>query len=133
MFIYVIIFSFPFEFHHSVSYSLCCIGFSLVCCIFEWCNSKVIRERISTATLILVAIAAGERLRRLHVRRNALLLRADWPKPADWSTDYYSSFKQISLSYELTQREVSRLLHKDWQPLTDSQFKAIKINVQVDC
>ena len=90
---------------------------------------QVIRERISTATLILLALAAGKNLKRLYVRRNALLLRADWPKSLQWSADYYSWLKKTSLSYELTQVEVSHILNRTWKPLTDKEFKSVQINV----
>jgi len=94
----------------------------------------VIRERISTATLILLVSSANcQRLRRLYVRRNALLLRADWPRSLEWSEDYFTWLKTTSRSYESTQVEVSQKLKQpDWQALSDQQFKILKVNVEID-
>lgn len=99
---------------------------------------QVIRERISTATLILLVSSAAvghcqHRLRRLYVRRNALLLRADWPRSLEWTDDYFQWLKNTSRSYEATQVEVSHKLQQpDWQALSDQQFKVLKVNVEVD-
>jgi len=82
--------------------------------------------------VILLAAAAGQRLRRLYVRRNALLQRADWPKSLEWSTDYYAWLRRTALSYEATQNEVSILLKRNWKPLADKEFKSIKLNVHDD-
>lgn len=95
---------------------------------------QVIRERISTATLILLVNAAnGHRLRRIYVRRNALLLRADWPRSLEWTEDYFNWLKITSKSYEATQVEVCHQLQQpEWQALSDQQFKVLKVNVEVD-
>jgi len=93
---------------------------------------QVVREHISTTTLILLAAAAGKRLERLYVRRNALLLRADWPKSLQWSAEYHAWLRKTALSYEATQMEVSLLLEQKWKPLTDKEFKSIKISVHDD-
>ncbi|KAK4023864.1 hypothetical protein OUZ56_009259 [Daphnia magna] len=97
-------------------------------------HTLVIRERISTATLILLVSSANcSSLRRLYVRRNALLLRADWPRSLEWTEDYYSWLKTTSRSYEATQVEVSNQLRQpDWQALNDQQFKILKVNVEID-
>lgn len=92
---------------------------------------KVIRERISTYTLLLIAME-GKKLRKLYVRKNALLVRSDWPCKPEWSAEFYIRLKSIARSYELTRLEVSRLISHSWEALTDSQFKAIKINVHID-
>lgn len=94
----------------------------------------MIRERISTATLILLVSTANcQRLRRLYVRRNALLLRADWPRSLEWTDDYFNWLKNTSRSYEATQVEVSQKLQQpDWQALNDQQFKVLKVNVEVE-
>jgi len=95
-------------------------------------HTLVVREHISTTTLILLAAAAGKRLERLYVRRNALLLRADWPKSLQWSAEYHAWLRKTALSYEATQMEVSLLLEQKWKPLTDKEFKSIKISVHDD-
>ena len=94
----------------------------------------MIRERISTATLILLVSSVNcQRLRRLYVRRNALLLRADWPRSLEWTEDYYNWLKITSRSYEATQEEVCRQLKQpEWQALSDQQFKVLKVNVELD-
>lgn len=92
----------------------------------------MIRERISTATLILL-VSSPNCLRRLYVRRNALLLRADWPRNLEWTEEYFNWLKNTSRSYESTQVEVSHQLKQpDWQALNDQQFKALKVNVELD-
>lgn len=94
----------------------------------------MIRERISTATLIILASSANkQRLRRLYVRRNALLLRADWPRSLEWTEDYFNWLKMTSRSYDLTQVTVCEKLEQpDWYALSDKEFKALKVNVEIE-
>lgn len=92
-------------------------------------NLQVIRERISTSTVLLIAKYA-QNLRTFYVRRNAVVLRCEWPKNPEWTDEFYQWVKTTSRSYETTESEVSRLLQRRWNMLTDKQFKAIKINVR---
>lgn len=72
-------------------------------------------------------------MRRLYVRKNALLLRADWPRSTNWTDDYYQWLKTAARSYEVTEYEVSRELNQpEWHALSDKEFKALKINVEYD-
>lgn len=95
-------------------------------------GQQVIRERISTATLLVIA-SVGKSLRHLYVRRNALLLRADWPKSLNWTEDYYKWLKTTARSYEATEEEVARELDQpEWRAMSDQEFKALKINVEYE-
>lgn len=92
-------------------------------------RTLVVRERISTGTVLLVAREAPC-LRSFSVRKNALLKRMDWPKLQSWTDEEYRRFRASAKDCELTAREVSRLLGFQWQPLTDRQFKALSVHVE---
>lgn len=88
-----------------------------------------IRERISTATLLLIACTAAN-LRVFHVRRNAVILKSgEWPQNPDWSDDFYEWLKRSSRSYEATEREISQILGYKWSMLNDQQFKKVEIHL----
>lgn len=87
-------------------------------------HTLVIRERVSMATVILLA-KEGNSLKFLAVRQNALLKRCDWPKNPEWSNDFYTRLKETSRSYDLLIGEVSKYMGFKWQPLTDKEFKKI--------
>ena len=90
----------------------------------------MVRERISTATLLIIA-STGKCLRRLYVRKNALLLRADWPRNSNWTDDYHQWLKTAARSYAVTEHEVGRELNQpEWHALSDKEFKALTINVE---
>ena len=55
----------------------------------------MIREIISSCTVLLLAYS-GKYLRYFHVRRNAVILKCDWPKNPDWSWEFYSWLKKNS-------------------------------------
>ncbi|ELU04989.1 hypothetical protein CAPTEDRAFT_174873 [Capitella teleta] len=85
----------------------------------------VINERISTATLLMLA-SRGQHLKELCVRKNALILKCDWPRSSDWDNEYYLWFKTTSRSYEKTEAETKRLLGNPfWKMLTDWEFKRL--------
>lgn len=85
----------------------------------------VVRERISTATLLIIATEARA-LRALHVRRNAVLLRCDWPME-DWDDDFRNMLKRTCKSYDLVEREISRLLGYTWTMMSDAAFVRLDI------
>ncbi|KAF6028728.1 hypothetical protein EB796_012960 [Bugula neritina] len=87
-------------------------------------HTLIVRERISTATLIILA-REGTSLKKLFVRRNALLKRCDWQRMLMWDEDYYWTMRRCSHSYQTTFDEVSRCLGYQWQPLTDREFKRL--------
>lgn len=94
-------------------------------CIFL--QTLVISERISTCTLLLIA-AEGKNLKELHVRKNAVVLKFDWPKSTAWSTEYHSHLKKTSQSYEETEKEISVCLDQpNWSLLSDKQFLLLKV------
>lgn len=85
----------------------------------------MIREKISTCTLLLISYY-GHSLKCLHVRRNAVILRCDWPRQNDWSDEFYQWLKKSSTSYEVVEEEVSISLGLDkWSMLCDQDFKRI--------
>ena len=55
----------------------------------------MIRERVSSATVLLLAYT-GKNLRYFHVRRNAIILRCDWPKSPEWTWEFYSWLQRSS-------------------------------------
>lgn len=88
-------------------------------------HTLIVRERISTATLILLA-REGRSLKRLYVRRNGLLKRCDWQRTILWDDNFYWTMRRAAHSYEDTFAEVSRCLGFQWQPLSDQEFKRLK-------
>lgn len=99
-------------------------------------NTLIIRELISTATLLII-VTNARNLTRLVVRRNAIrkrfdcywLIRHNNNGLYQWSDAYIDWLKRTSRSYELTFAEVSKKLGYPWQPLTDEQFKRIRPDV----
>ena len=75
--------------------------------------SPFFRERISSSTVLLLAYS-GKNLRYFHVRRNAIILKCEWPKSPDWTFDFWEWLKKNSKSYEDMEREVSQILGFRW-------------------
>ncbi|XP_014667993.1 PREDICTED: uncharacterized protein LOC106809426 [Priapulus caudatus] len=88
-------------------------------------HTLVIRERVSTCTLLIIAVFA-ERLQHFFVRRNAVILRCDWPS-GPMLTECYAWLKETSRSYELVEQEVSKKLNKPWKLLSDPEFKQLSL------
>lgn len=85
----------------------------------------MIREKISTCTLLLISYY-GHSLKYLHIRRNAVILRCDWPRQNDWSDEFYQWLKKSSTSYEIVEEEIALSLGLDkWTMLNDQDFKRI--------
>ncbi|KAI0218111.1 hypothetical protein LSAT2_030163 [Lamellibrachia satsuma] len=102
---------------------------NLVLLVRECVNLQtlVVRERVSTATLLIIATEARA-LRTLHVRRNAVLLRCDWPLTSqDWDDAFRNMLKRTCKSYDLVEREISRLLGYTWTMMSDAAFKRLDI------
>lgn len=70
-------------------------------------------------------------LRQLFVRRNAVILKCDWPRSPEWDDEYYKWLKFVSKSYAETEAEISRMLGHQWKMLPDKLFKKIDVNVHV--
>ncbi|CAH0394318.1 unnamed protein product [Bemisia tabaci] len=87
-------------------------------------TTLIIRERISTATVLLLA-SYGKKLKHLYIRRNAVILRNDWPKNSDWPEGFSIWLKKSCRSYETTEQEVSQILGFRWQMLSDKEFNKI--------
>lgn len=88
----------------------------------------MIRERISTATVLLLAHTA-KNLRILHIRRKAVILRADWPQSPDWEPEFYYWLCKASRSYESVETEVSQILGYRWNFLSDQEYKNTSIGI----
>lgn len=84
-------------------------------------HTLVIRDRISTCTLILIA-REGKSLRRLYVRRSGIIKRCDWQRTITWDDEYYWTMRRASHCYDATFTEVSRRLGYNWEPLSDKAF-----------
>lgn len=88
-------------------------------------KTLIIRERISTSTLILIAYFSKS-LKSLIVRSKAIIKRCDWEKDPNWSFDFYHWLQSCSNSYQLTFNEISKIFGTKWVPLNDRQFKMIR-------
>ncbi|GFT52275.1 f-box domain-containing protein [Trichonephila clavipes] len=94
------------------------------CCPFI--DTLVIRDRISTATILLLA-SQSRNLRRLVVRRRGLIQKCDWPHNPEWSDSFYDWLRKTSVSIEKTKSEVSRILECVWHPLTEEEFRCFRL------
>lgn len=86
-----------------------------------WTLLQIIRDKVSTATILLIAFFT-KKLKFLHVRKNAVILRSDWSRNPDWSDDLYAWIKTTSRSYQATEEEVASILGYRWKMLTDKEF-----------
>ncbi|UYV67467.1 hypothetical protein LAZ67_5000703 [Cordylochernes scorpioides] len=89
-------------------------------------HTLAVRERVSTATVLLLAHAGtrpGHCLRRLAVRRNAVVLRCEWPRHPDWPYGFHAWLRKASRSYERVEAEVSVLFGKPWRFLSDFEYR----------
>ncbi|KAJ6647067.1 F-box/LRR-repeat protein 3 [Pseudolycoriella hygida] len=89
----------------------------------------IIREKVSTSTVILLA-KTGQNLRKFYVRRNAVIIRCEWPWNPEWSEEFYQWLKTTSKSYDRTEEEVSKIFGRSWTMLTDKQFRRAAVNVR---
>lgn len=107
-------------------------GDSLLLLMVRQCpnlTSLIVREKISTSTVILLAKSA-QNLCTFFVRRNAVILRCDWPWNPEWSEEFYRWLQATSRSYESTEIEVSQILGKRWSMLSDKLFRRASVNVR---
>lgn len=89
-------------------------------------QTLVIRERISTATLLLLAYE-GRGLSTLLVRQNALIKRCDWPQRGEFPVDFYKWLKESALDYQKCTDEICATLRRRWRPMSDRQFMRLNI------
>uniref|UniRef100_A0A6A7FS53 F-box/LRR-repeat protein 21 n=1 Tax=Hirondellea gigas TaxID=1518452 RepID=A0A6A7FS53_9CRUS len=112
----------PRSFHDRVDSSLLLLARQC-----PYLHTLVVRERISTSTVLLLAHTA-KNLHLFHVRRNAVILRMDWPPHPDWSPEFYEWLRVNARSYDTVEREVAQILGYRWQLMTDKQFKLIQLD-----
>ncbi|XP_046679821.1 F-box/LRR-repeat protein 21-like [Homalodisca vitripennis] len=93
----------------------------MMCRVCPNLHTLVVRERVSTSTVLLLA-NEGKKLRYLYIRRNAVILRCDWPHNPEWSPGFYEWLRMASRSYEDTEREVSQKFGRAWHMLSDKEF-----------
>ena len=91
-------------------------------------HTLVVRERISLATLLLLA-KEGKSLRSLIVRKNALIKKCEWPRSSAWSQDFHRWLRQTGRNYDLAFQQVPRLLGQRWKPTEDRAFKHIRMHI----
>ena len=89
-------------------------------------HTLVVNERLSTATLLLLAHERSY-FWQLQVRRNALIKRCDWSRHGEWGHDFYTQLQESALDFDVCFKEVCRLLRRRWRPLSDKQFMRLKI------
>jgi F-box protein 39 len=98
----------------------------------------VIRDTVSTATLIVLASVGQGHLEELVVRRNAVILRCDWPREERWSDEFYARLRTAARSYDETEREISSILTgsrtrtvekycSSWTMLPDRLFRRVRV------
>jgi F-box protein 39 len=87
-----------------------------------------IRERISTATLLIIA-HEGKSLKELYVRKNGVILKSDWPKPIHWEEWRYIWLKKTARSYDKVEKAVSMMLKQKWNMLSDTMFKQLSVEL----
>lgn len=61
------------------------------------------------------------------------MLKADWSQSLGWTEEYCKWLKIAAKSYDITEEEVGKELNQpDWHALSDKEFKALKINVELE-
>lgn len=93
-------------------------------------HTLMIRERISSATVLLLAYT-GKNLRYFHVRRNAIILKCEWPQSPEWSHEFYKWLTKNCRNYDDMEREVSQILGFRWYALNDKQYKLTPLNLNI--
>lgn len=90
-------------------------------------ETLVIRDRVSTATLLVIASDSPKTLTRLVVRKNAVIVRCDWPRSKDWTDDYYAHLRSASDSYDSVEAELKKRFSSSWKMLSDREFQRISL------
>ncbi|XP_058065276.1 uncharacterized protein LOC131214943 [Anopheles bellator] len=94
-------------------------------------NTLMIRECISTATLLLIARTAHN-LRHLYIARTLVKVGCDWPRNPDWTDEFFRWLTSTARSLDATEREVGRILdHPSWRMLSEDQFRATSLTRHV--
>ncbi|XP_055535829.1 uncharacterized protein LOC129724722 isoform X2 [Wyeomyia smithii] len=91
----------------------------------------MIRERISTATVLLIARSA-QNLRHLVVRRNQLIEGCDWPRNPEWSDEFYQWLLMASRTIAATEKEISQILETNWKALSDEHYAMTSLTKHVN-
>lgn len=89
-------------------------------------HTLVIRERISLATLLLLADEARA-LRIFIVRHNALIKKCEWPRASGWSPEYFRWLRTHARDYRQAFQQVPVLLKQRWKPTPDRAFKHLRL------
>lgn len=84
-----------------------------------------LRERVSTASLLLVAHFCSYKTSfHLCVRRNAVLKRSDWPhNQKEWTGQFYQWLKDSARDYDRALDAMQNLLGKTVKMMSDSEYK----------
>ena len=89
-------------------------------------TTLMISERVSTCTLLVIAKECKS-LQEFYVRKNAIILKCDWPKSLDWTDLFYKWLRDKSQAYDTVEEEISKILGYQWELLRDKDFLQIKI------
>lgn len=83
-----------------------------------------IRERLSTATLLLTAHLSSYKPFQLMVRKNAILKRSDWPhNKNEWSSEFYQWLSTNARDYDNAEKEIGLLYgNRYWHMMSDDQY-----------
>lgn len=90
-------------------------------------GTLVIRDRVSTATLLVIRSEAAMSLRTLVVRRKAVILRCDWPRSNEWTNEFYEHLRMTSRSYDDVEKELRKRFGTSWKMLSDREFKRTRL------
>uniref|UniRef100_A0A182IL67 Uncharacterized protein n=1 Tax=Anopheles atroparvus TaxID=41427 RepID=A0A182IL67_ANOAO len=94
-------------------------------------NTLMIRECISTATVILIA-KSSPNLRHLYINRGQVKVGCDWPRNPEWTDEFYQWLQTASRTMEATEREVSRILDlPSWHLLSEDHFQMASLTRHV--
>ena len=91
-------------------------------------HTLVIRQRVSLATMILIA-EDGNMLKTFVVRKNALLKKCEWKRSSKWSIAFYNRLRCIGRDYDIAFKEMNRLFDRKWKPCLDKDFKHLRIAI----
>jgi len=92
----------------------------------------VIRERVSTATLLLIA-SRCKHVKTLVVRRNCVVKRCEWPKNVAWTDVWYDWLRYASRCYDRTLNDIRDLMRQPgWNWLSDFEFSIFDLSTITD-
>lgn len=100
---------------------------------FQYLHTLAIRERISTATCLLIAYyGSRHNLKYFHLRRNCVILRNEYrqyifDESGDNNEQIHIWLEQNCRKYDHVENAVSLLFGRRWKMLTDWEYNKIYV------